>query len=78
MKEKINKYEELSFEIKKIWKMAKVEIIPIIVGALGSIWRPNLKSQLTKLGIDHIMNVSNLQKEALLGSARILRKTLNM
>jgi hypothetical protein len=80
MKEKIEKYEELSFEIKKIWKLVKVEVIPIIVGALGSMWRLDLQRQLARLGprINNIISVNTLQKEALLGTARILRKTLNI
>jgi hypothetical protein len=78
MQEKREKYEELAFELKRIWKMVKVEIIPIIIGALGAVWRTDLQKQLAKLGIDHIMKVSTLQKEALLGTSRILRKTLNM
>jgi hypothetical protein len=75
--EKIEKYGELVFEIKRLWNMEKVEVLPIIVGALGSMWRQHLVTQLKRLGIDKIITISTLQKEALLGSATILRKTLN-
>jgi len=75
--EKIEKYGELVFEVKRLWNMEKVEVLPIIVGALGSMWRQHLVTQLKKLGIDKIITISTLQKEALLGSATILRKTLN-
>ena len=35
--EKIEKYDELKREIQKLWTMKKVEVIPIVVGALGAI-----------------------------------------
>ena len=78
MDEKTQKYQELTFEIKRLWKVKKVTIIPIIVGALGSMWRENLGKQLKLLGIDHLIRPSTLQKEAILGTAQILRKTLNV
>ena len=31
--EKIEKYDELKREIRKLWTMKKVEVIPIVVGA---------------------------------------------
>ena len=35
--EKIEKYQELRWEVAKLWKMKKVEVIPVVVGALGTI-----------------------------------------
>jgi hypothetical protein len=77
-REKIEKYQDLAWEIKRLWKMNKVDVVPIIVGALGSMCREDMKKQLGKLGISHLIQPSTLQKEALLGTARILRKTLNV
>ena len=51
----------------------KVEVIPIVVGALGAVSKKPDK-WIEKLGI-HI-RIELLQKTALLGTARILRKSL--
>ena len=46
--EKVEKYQELAFEIRRIHGASKVTIIPIVIGALGSIspkvQRPGLAS----------------------------------
>ena len=70
--EKVEKCEELKREIRKIWAMKK-EVIPIAVGALGAVSN-KLDKWIDKLGI-HI-RIELLQKTALLGTARILRRSL--
>ena len=35
--EKCTKYSELKYEIEKIWKMRKVEVILVVKGALGTV-----------------------------------------
>mgnify|MGYP001794189526 CR=1 FL=1 len=35
-KEKLNKYQDLALEIKTYWRMHKVCITPVVIGALGS------------------------------------------
>ena len=35
--EKIEKYQALKREIKNLWSMRKVEVIPVVVGALGCV-----------------------------------------
>ena len=35
--EKVEKYQELKREIGRIWKMKKVQVVPVVVGALGSV-----------------------------------------
>ena len=72
--EKIEKYQELRAEVKKLWKMKSVKVVPIVVGALGSISK-KLQQFIKNLDIE----ISNalLQKTALLGTARILRKVLD-
>ena len=68
--EKMEKYDDLKREIKRMWTMRKIEIIPIVVGALGAVSR-NLNNWIEKLDV-HI-RVELLQNTALLGTARILR-----
>jgi hypothetical protein len=62
----------LKREIREIWAMKK-EVIPIAVGALGAVSN-KLDKWIDKLGI-HI-RIELLQKTALLGTARILRRSL--
>ena len=70
--EKNLKYVDLSIEISRMWQM-KVEIIPIVIGALGTstfVHQKNLK----KLGPQ--LSSSILQNIVLYGTAHILRRTL--
>ena len=66
--EKIEKYDELQRELERLWKV-KEKVIPIIVGALGTVTR-NLNSYLKEIGVN--VTIQLIQKSALLGSARIL------
>ena len=35
--EKCQNYSELMYKIAKIWKMGKVEVIPVVIGALATV-----------------------------------------
>ena len=65
--EKITKYADLKLEISRMWN-CELTVVPIIIGALGSIPK-NLPNHLKKLEIG--CDISNFQK-----SANILRKVL--
>ena len=52
-----------------------VEVVPVVIGALGSVTK-QFDWWIGKLGIP--FNVGVMQKTALLGTARILRKVLEM
>ena len=70
--EKIEKYQDLAREVRRIWGV-RSKVIPVVVGALGSVplrLKDNLK--VTDVGI----SVQLIQKCALFGSARILGKVL--
>ena len=56
-----------------MWSMKKVEIVPVVIGALGAVSK-NFELYIEKLGIQ--IKTEHLQKIALLGTARILRRTL--
>ena len=56
-------------------EVEKVVILPIVIGALGTV-TGNVRRNLEKLGINLIVDV--VQKTCLLGTARILRKVLDM
>ena len=69
---KKDKYLDLTRELKKLWNM-KVTVIPIVVGALGTVTEGLLKG-LEDLEIRE--RVETIQTTALLGPARILRRVL--
>ena len=52
-----------------------VEVLPVVIRALGSVTK-EFDGWIEKLGITN--NVGVMQKGALLGTARILRKVLEM
>ena len=71
---KIEKYQDLKRELKRIWQRQEIVTIPIIIGTLGTVSK-NFEQWLRKLDI--MVNFSTLQKACLLGSARVLRKVLD-
>ena len=72
--EKIEKNQNLKRELKRLWSLKKVEVIPVVVGALGCISK-GFSEWMDTLGIK--LNVGMVQKSVLLGTARILRKVLD-
>ena len=69
---KNDKYLDLARELKKLWNM-KVTIVPIVIGALGTITKGLLKA-LEDLEVGG--RVETIQTTALLRTARILRRVL--
>ena len=70
----MEKYQDLKREIGRLWKLKMVEVVPVVIGALGSVTK-GFDRWIGKLGIP--LNVGVMQKKtALLGTARILRKVL--
>jgi hypothetical protein len=72
--EKIKKYQELKQEMMRLWRLKSILIIPVVVGALGAV-SMNVSKWLEKLNIR--TDIGLIQKTALLGTARILRRTLD-
>ena len=70
--EKKDKYLDLARELKKLWNI-KVTIVPIVIGALGTITKELLKG-LEDLEVGG--RVVTIQTTALLRTARILRRVL--
>ena len=70
--EKKDKYLDLARELKKLWNM-KVTIVPIVIGALGTITKGLLK------GLDDLefgRRVETIQTAALVWTATILWRVL--
>ena len=71
---KIEKYQNLKRELKRLWSLKKVEVVPVAERALG--WtRKGFSRWMDTLGIK--LNVGNGTK-VLLGTSKILRKILEM
>ena len=66
--EKVQKYQDLVRELRKLWQV-KVKVVPVVVGTLGTIPKALEK---------HLKEIGLLQEAALPGTARILRKTLEI
>ena len=73
--EKIEKIQNLKIELKRLWSLKRVEIVPVVVGALGCISK-GFSRWMDILGMK--LNIGMVQKLVLLRTARILRKVLDM
>ena len=70
----INNHNDiLAFEIRRIHGASKVTVIPIVIGALGSISK-RAKNWYDKLGVPEF--IGSVQLSAILGTAHLLRKVL--
>ena len=74
-REKVEKHQDLKREIGRLWKLKMVGVVPVVIGALGSVSK-GFDRWIEKLGIP--LNVGIMRNPALLGTARILRKVLEM
>ena len=72
--EKNRKYSLLKDKIATLWQMKKVVVIPIVVGALGTI-STKFEKYIESLGIE--IRIEHVQKLALLRTAKIIRKVLS-
>ena len=70
--EKVEKYQELAFEIR-IHGASKVTIIPFMIGALGSMSK-GAKTWFGKLDVPDFLG--SVQLSSTLGTAHLLRKVL--
>jgi hypothetical protein len=70
--EKILKYKVLTIEIQRMWNV-KTRVIPVIIGATGTISK-SFRKYVSTISGNH--EVKELQKTAILGTAHILRKVL--
>ena len=61
-------------QIAKVWGMRKVIVVPVVIGAFGAV-SVNFKEYMKRIGVNVRLEV--IQKTALLGTAKILRKVLS-
>ena len=72
--EKLSKYKDLELDINRMWGM-KTTTIPVVIGALGLV-KKGLEKYTDK--IPGNINIHEVQKIALLGTAHILRRVLSI
>ena len=73
--EKLEKYQLLKDEIAKVWRVRKVIVVPVVIGALGAV-SVNFKEYMKRIGANARLEV--IQKTALLGTAKIVKKVLSV
>ena len=74
--EKKRKYQSLAIELKHIYQLKSVEVIPIVVSANGLVTH-DWELLTTKLPLKRY-HLRTMQKAALLGTASIVRKFLGL
>ena len=62
-------------KIGRLWKLQIVEVVPVVIETLESVTK-EFDEWIEKLGITN--NVGVMQKTALFGTAKILRKVLEI
>ncbi|XP_076747360.1 uncharacterized protein LOC101485988 [Maylandia zebra] len=72
--EKLEKYQGLREELERMWRV-KVTVVPVVIGALGAV-TPKLGEWLQQ--IPGTTSEISVQKSAVLGTAKILRRTLKL
>ena len=72
--EKIDKYMDLAAEVRRQFRV-KTVIVPIVLGALGTV-PEKLSKSLKKLEIDDV--IESLQTAVLISTTAILRRVLNL
>ena len=65
----------LKEEVQRLWKMKSVTVLPVVIGALGAVSQ-RFAGYVRKVGTNIRLEI--IQKTALLGSARLLRKVLSL
>ena len=65
----------LKEEVRRLWKMKTVTVLPIVIGTLGAVSQ-RFTGYVNKIG-DNI-RLEIIHETALLGAARLLRKVLSL
>ena len=73
--EKVERYTDMTIEIKTLWKMKSVKITPVVIGALGTVSN-NLDKHLKQ--ISSTITMEMIQKSVLFKTPRILRPVLGI
>jgi len=75
--QKIRAYTDLATELKTLWNVQKVDIVPVIIGCTGTFYH-GLVKDLEKIDIENDFKKYIAQKIVLLGTAHIVRAFMNI
>ena len=73
--EKVEKYQDLAFEMKRCHGASKVSVVPIVVGPLGTTSK-STRTWHRQIELPDV--IGSVQLAAILGTAHILRKVLGL
>jgi hypothetical protein len=73
--DKQNKCQELANEIRAMWKVKAVQVIPIVISSTGVIPK-SLTQSIKRLNL-HPNTYTQMQKSVILGTCSIIRNFLN-
>ena len=73
-REKVKKYRELKKKIGRLWKLKMVEVVPVVIGALGSVTK-GFDRWIEKLGIPFNVGVMQL-KNCLVGNCEDIEESV--
>lgn len=73
-REKVSKYQDLQIELKRMWKLREIKIIPAVISVEGVATKKLLKS-LEALSLPKGVYIQ-IQKAVILETCRIVRKFL--
>ena len=69
----MEKYQDLKREIGRLWKLKMVEVVPVVIGALGSVTK-GFDRWIEKLEIP--LNVGVMQKNCLVGNCKDIEESV--
>ena len=69
--EKVEKYQLLKDEIAKVWRMRKVIVIPVVIGALGAV-SVNFKEYMKQIGMNAHLGQNKSLPLLYLGHAQLI------
>lgn len=72
--EKISKYEALSQQMKDMWRLRRVTIMPLVISANGLVHRKTIQ-HLKELNLP-LNTITWMQKAVILGTVNIIRKII--
>ena len=70
---KVEKYQDFTRKIGRLWKLQIVEVVPVVIETLESVTK-EFDEWIEKLGITN--NVGVMQKTALFGTAKIFEESI--
>ena len=73
--EKVERYHDLKREIGRIWECRNVCVVPIVIGALGTLSK-NFSSWAAKIEVEE--KIDMMQKACVLGTEKIIRNVLDI